>query len=109
MGGHKFVSISEFLSLTRLNEVELCRMLSSGQLSGEFTKDGSLTIDIGSLTTNSLETRSISFPINLENQSSRLEEEEIASDVLEFLDEAIEEALSLANAWHLKASNTKNE
>ncbi len=105
----QFVSIQEFLSLTRLEANELCAMLSAGELSGTFADDGSLRIDISKLDTTTLATRSTSLHSTSALPSNRLEEEELASEVLEFLDLAIDEALVLADSWHKKAVPENSE
>lgn len=102
MSTASFVSIEEFLSLTRLEARELCSLLSAGELTGRFADDGSLQIDVSTIDLDSLLRSSILSARADKLTSDRLEEEEIASEVVEFLEQAIEDALELAKSWHSK-------
>lgn len=104
------VSISEFLQLSSLSEVQVLRMLEDGELSFLKGPAGELCIDITTISPDDLAKRcSTSELSNNKKDPSSLHEEKIASEIVSHLDGIIDDAMTLALKWHSNKKRSTEE
>ena len=98
----ELLTISEFLKLTRIGERAMLRMLEAGELQISIDKNNALLIDVSALTPEML---SVMGQAAAHSDSTGLEEEVVASEILAALDEMIDESVSLALKWSTEKSS----
>jgi hypothetical protein len=101
----ELITISSFRSLTRLTDTDILYMLEAGELSFARGDDGSCMIDISSLEPEAIAQRKMLSASFVNENSLRLAEEAFSSELLNYLDPIIKEALRIALDWQNRSDS----
>ena len=95
----EYLTLSEFVNVTKLTEFDLLTMLENGELAVSTGPLGELLIDITELDSEKLARRSKKRSASHETVDLALIEEMIASEVTNNLEEMVDEGVALALKW----------
>ena len=95
----EYLTLSEFVNVTRVTESDLLTMLENGELAVSTGPLGELLIDITDLDSDKLARRSRKRTASRESIDLALIEEMIASEVTNNLEEMVDEGVAMALKW----------
>ena len=96
------LSVPEFLSVSGIDEKTFCTLVHRGLLKIAYSPEGSAVVDVSNFSLEAVARADACVSDKNGSEHQRLIEERIASRLLLVLDEIIEEALELADAWHFQ-------
>ena len=92
-------TLTDFMSLTRLSEREVLRMLENGELDFTQGASGDLLIDISAVSVETIAQRGLKHGSPTLPVVNAVTEEMVASELVSGLEEIIDEALEIALHW----------